>query len=169
MTLLEEVQKKLEDFPEFRERKLRGQFLAKLALRACGLETGYKNGEVLSLQDLSDYAVKYDSYRHAWGDITRDVPNLRGTDYAEGEILAQAKQLELGYTPGYKQDLKIGARIMNEEVDLDTNKNNSNCCNAVMFGDRCSKCQESCISIAEEEMLTHEKRVEEAEQRERGW
>lgn len=31
---------------------------------------------------------------------------LRGNDYGDGKVLAQEKQIELGYTPGHNRDLK---------------------------------------------------------------
>lgn len=107
MTAFEIVRGKLITHPEFRERSKRGVYLAKLALRYTDLETKFENGEQqFSLKELSDFATKYDTFRHAWGDVTRECPELRGTDYEKGEILAQEKQLELGYMPGYNKDIK---------------------------------------------------------------
>lgn len=40
----------------------------------------------------------------------------------------------------------------------------SNCCNAKMFNDVCMDCGEHCVSVQDDEQLTQEKRVEEAEQ-----
>lgn len=103
MTIYEKVKEKLEKFPDFRERKNRSKYLAILALRNLGLEGKQKN-EPLSLEQLSYFAIKFDSFRHAWGDVTRDNKHLRGSDYDDGEILSQEKQIELGYTPNYYQD-----------------------------------------------------------------
>lgn len=97
MTINEEVKIKLENFPVFRERKFRGKFLVILALRATGLEQRQKDQSSFSHSELSEFAITYDSYRHAWGDVTREHPELRGSDYGEGERLSQEKQLELGY------------------------------------------------------------------------
>ena len=105
MTIYEEVYSYLENNPKFRERKYRGHLLCNLALRATGLGNKYSRGEKLTIQEMCDFAVKFDSYRHAWGDVTREVPSLRGTDYDEGERLAQEKQVGLGYTPGYTRDI----------------------------------------------------------------
>lgn len=102
ITLFDEVKTKLENFPNFRERRFRGQYLAKLALRSTGLENRFEEKATLSLSEMSEFAIKYDSYRHAWGDVTRECKELRGTDYDEGEKLSQEKQLEMGYTPDYK-------------------------------------------------------------------
>lgn len=105
MTLQEEVIYYLENNPKFRERKNRGHLLCNLALKATNLGSKYSQGEKLTIQEMCEFAVKFDSYRHAWGDVTRTCPELRGSDYDEGEKLAQEKQIELGYTPGYYQDV----------------------------------------------------------------
>lgn len=107
MTLYEEVQNKLKNFPDFRERKFRGKYLTILALRATRLEQRFKDKAILSLEELSTFAIKYDSYRHAWGDVTRECKELRGTDYSDGEILEQEKLLEMGYEPTYNFKLPI--------------------------------------------------------------
>ena len=105
MTIYEEVVSYLENNPKFRERKYRGTLLCNLALRATGLGNKYSRGEKLTVQEMCDFAVKFDSYRHAWGDVTREVPSLRGSDYEDGERLAQEKQTQLGYAPSYRQDV----------------------------------------------------------------
>jgi hypothetical protein len=115
-TLFDEVKEKLELFPSFRERSLRGIFLAKLALRKTGLEDKHERHEFLSHEDLVEFAITFDSYRHAWGDVTRECENLRGTDYAEGEILAQEKILEFGYEPGHNAIIKK-LKLSTEEID----------------------------------------------------
>ena len=105
MTIQEEMVYYLENNPKFRERKYRGTLLCNLALRATGLGNKYSRGEKLTVQEMCDFAVKFDSYRHAWGDVTREVPSLRGSDYEDGERLAQEKQTQLGYDPSYRQDV----------------------------------------------------------------
>ena len=105
MTIQEEMVYYLENNPKFRERKYRGHLLCNLALRATGLGNKYSRGEKLTIQEMCDFAVKFDSYRHAWGDVTREVPSLRGSDYEDGERLAQEKQTQLGYDPSYRQDV----------------------------------------------------------------
>lgn len=97
MTIQEEVKYKLENYLWFRERSKRGEGLVKLALRSINCETTYCDGIVLSVKEMQDFAIKYDSYRHAWGEITRIYPELRGSDYDEKEKLVEMKQQELGY------------------------------------------------------------------------
>lgn len=106
MTAYEIIRGKLITHPDFRERKNRGAYLAKLALRYTELESKHEIDIPLTLQELSNFATKYDTFRHAWGDVTRECPELRGSDYSQGEILAQEKQIELGYEPNYHADIK---------------------------------------------------------------
>lgn len=105
MTIYEEMVHYLENNPKFRERKYRGHLLCNLALKSTELGNKYSRGEKLTIQEMCDFAVKFDSYRHAWGDVTRECKELRGADYDEGERLAQEKQIEMGYTSGYYQDV----------------------------------------------------------------
>jgi hypothetical protein len=107
MTLQEEVMSYLQNNPKYRERKYRGHLLCNLALRACNLGNKWSKKEQLSVQELCDFAVKFDSYRHAWGDVTRTCPELRGSDYDEGERLAQEKMMELGYEPGFNSNVRL--------------------------------------------------------------
>lgn len=107
MTAYEIIRGKLITHPEFRERSKRGIYLAKLALRYTDLETKYENGEQkLTLQELSNFATKYDTFRHAWGDVTRECPELRGSDYEEKVELEIKKKEELGYTVAFACDQK---------------------------------------------------------------
>lgn len=105
MTIYDEVVHYLENNPKFRERKYRGHLLCNLALRATGLGNKYSRGEKLSVQEMCDFAVKFDSYRHAWTDVTKDVISLRGEDYEDKEMLEQNKLIEMGYTSGHYQDV----------------------------------------------------------------
>lgn len=107
LSFQEEIIHHLETTPKFRERKYRGHLIATLALKATGLGTKWSNGDKLSIQELCEFATKFDSYRHAWTDVTQADASLRGNDYEDKEKLMQEKMLELGYTPGYKQDQQI--------------------------------------------------------------
>ena len=105
MTIQEEMVYYLENNPKFRERKYRGHLLCNLALRATGLGNKYSRGEKLTIQEMCDFAVKFDSYRHAWTDVMKDVIFLRGKDYEDKEVLEQNKLIEMGYTSGHYQDV----------------------------------------------------------------
>lgn len=108
MTAYDIVRGKLITHPEFRERAKRGIYLAKLALRYTDLEAKYENAEQqLTLQELSNFATKYDTFRHAWGDVTRECPELQGSDYNQGKELEAKKLEEMGYQVGFTQQIKI--------------------------------------------------------------
>lgn len=109
LSFQEEIIHHLETTPKFRERKYRGHLIATLALKATGLGTKWSNGDKLSIQELCEFATKFDSYRHAWTDVlnSKQFEHLQGSDYEDKEKLMQEKMLALGYTPGYKHDQQI--------------------------------------------------------------
>ena len=97
-TINQIVEEKLQNFPEFRERKNRAKYLSILALRDLNLEAKQKI-EMLTLEELADFAMKYGSYERSWRDCLLNNPSLRGKDYeADKQRLMQEKLLELGYT-----------------------------------------------------------------------
>lgn len=106
MTYYETCKRKLEDHPQFRERRFRGKELMILALKHHGLEEKQKSG-VLSMEDLVVLAGTYDSYRHEYDTVQRECPHLRGEDYGDKKKVVQAKLLEFGYEPGYNVKIKI--------------------------------------------------------------
>jgi hypothetical protein len=93
----EEIKNKLVDFPPFRERKFRAQFLTILALRSLELENRVKNKENLSSEQLTAFAVAWSSYERAWRQVLLNNPELRGEDWEERTTLEKKKQKELGY------------------------------------------------------------------------
>lgn len=103
-TINQIVEEKLIAFPEFRERKNRAKYLSILTLRELGLEQKQKT-EMLTLEELADFAMKYGSYERSWRQILEHNKSLQGKDYSQGEILAQEKIISLGYEPHRK--LKI--------------------------------------------------------------
>jgi|GEM_PF-2498231 len=106
------VQKKLEDFTQFRERRFRGTYLAILTLRELGLEDRLE-GVIykIALPELVSFGRIYDSYRHAWGDVTREIKSLRGSDYGDSEELEQEEEINLGYEVGYNQYIKLSSKL----------------------------------------------------------
>lgn len=105
--MYEEIKAKLEKYPLFRERKYRYKYILVMALRELGY-THIKLGDKmpqLSEDSMIDFAIRFDSYRHAWTDVTKDCKELRGKDYDDKKMLEQKKQIELGYSPGYHQDI----------------------------------------------------------------
>jgi hypothetical protein len=69
------------------------------------MEDGYTEYR-MSHEQLADYAITFDSLRHAWTDCTRDYPELQGTDYNQKQALVQEHQLSLGYQPSHYQTKK---------------------------------------------------------------
>lgn len=96
------IKEKLEAFPDFRKRERRGKYLAILALRALELEYVERK---LTLEELVEFAIKFDSYRHAWTDCVRDNPAWQTETYSDKTILEQQKKIELGYEVGYVKDV----------------------------------------------------------------
>lgn len=97
-TINQIVEEKLEKFPDFRERKHRAKYLSILALRDLNLEAKQKI-EMLTLEELADFAMKYGSYERAWRDVLLHNVSLQGLDYNEKENLESNKLIEMGYEP----------------------------------------------------------------------
>lgn len=98
------IKEKLEAFPDFRKRERRGRYLATLALRALELEYVERK---LTLEELVEFAIKFDSYRHAWTDVQKDCPELRSESYDDKVVLEQNHKLGLGYMPGFSDVSKV--------------------------------------------------------------
>ena len=105
MTIYQEIKNKLEAHPQFRERRTRAKYLTILALRSLDLEEQHEAGR-LTLENLADFAGKYDSYRHEYDAVLKECEELRGSDYPDGKALAEAKQIEFGYSPSHFADVK---------------------------------------------------------------
>lgn len=112
--MYELVKQKLTDYPNFRERSQRGEYLAKLALRHVELEGHHAKGGVLSFKQISDIAIAYASLERAWRKVTEEHKELRGSDYEDKIELVQAKQLELGYAPQNLAFLKKMEQLVDE-------------------------------------------------------
>ena len=95
-TINQIVEEKLFAFPEFRERKNRAKYLSILTLRDLGLEQKQKT-EMLTLEELADFAMKYGSYERSWRQILEHNKSLQGNDYFSKEELVKDKLLTLGY------------------------------------------------------------------------
>lgn len=91
------VKEKLETTPAFRERKNRGVYLAILALRELDLEKKQKAGIMMTMNELSKFGIKYDSYRNAWDTVMRKNKHLQGFDYEEGKKLEEKVLRKKGY------------------------------------------------------------------------
>lgn len=91
----------LKDRPETRERKNKNKFVARMLQKKYPIEL-----ETISLQRMEDIVRDANSIDRAWRKALQDNPSLRGQDYEEKEVLEQEKMVELGYTPGFDQDVK---------------------------------------------------------------
>lgn len=47
--------------------------------------------------------------------VQKQYTTLRGDDYDDGKILAQEKQIELGYEPGYNSDIRFFRKNFDEQ------------------------------------------------------
>ncbi len=106
MTIKESIEEYLKSEPRFRERKNKDRGVVNLLGRRYGaLGLMLKRNEI-SVDTM--VAIIQDAYSmdRAWRQALEHNPNLRGTDYDDKVQLEQAKQLELGYTPGYEADRK---------------------------------------------------------------
>lgn len=88
---------KLTNFPEFRERSKRGIYLTKWALRETELLEKQKNGVMMTMNELSTFAIRYASLERMWRQVLMKHEVLRGSDYSKGEELEEKKLNELGY------------------------------------------------------------------------
>lgn len=92
----------LKDYPEFRERSKKGKWIAGIVLKKYGIPMTPELKD--KLQDLFTDITNADRY---WRLHTNEYEELRGSDYGTKIIVEQEKQLELGYTPGFRQDTKV--------------------------------------------------------------
>ncbi len=100
MTHYDEIKGHLERNPAARLRRKKNRFLAWLLERKFNTQMGIG---VASLEDLLVAAASYD---RAWRQVLQHEPQLRGADYGEKDEVEQEKELELGYQPGIKKDIK---------------------------------------------------------------
>lgn len=105
MTNYDIVEKKLEQFTDFRERSNRSKYLAVLAMRNIGIEHKIKNQFALTLKEMADFGIAFDTFRRVWVQVLKDRKDLRGSDYDDKGRLVQEKLLEMSYEPQRK--LKI--------------------------------------------------------------
>ena len=106
MTIYDTIKEKLESYPDFRERRFRVKYLAKLALRSCGLENKEETKNALTIQELADFAHTYTSYDRLWRKCLNENEHLRGKDWNDRRIYEEQAQINLGYEAGYRSDIK---------------------------------------------------------------
>lgn len=102
MTIYDTIKGHLEKRPLARERKKKNQFIAFLLNKK--YESEMQTG--ITIDILERLIVDAGSYDRAWRQVLQHEPTLRGTDYDDKTMLEQEKELELGYQPGIKKDIK---------------------------------------------------------------
>ena len=100
----EEVLTYLKTEPRFRLRKNKWRGIADLLIKKYNLD--------IDRRKLADVIADGSTADRNWRLILKERKDLRGEDYEDGEILAQEKQISLGYEPNYYQDKKLLARIV---------------------------------------------------------
>lgn len=93
----------LEVQPLARERKNKARAIGNVLIQKYNLDIS----KDFMMEIVAD-AVNAD---RMWRKILEERPDLRGKDYDDKEVLEQQKQVELGYRPGYFQDVKQGRLI----------------------------------------------------------
>lgn len=106
MNILAQIKGYLEVRIEYRERSNKNKFIARLLQKKYPFEL-----ESISLQRLEDIVVDCSTFDRAWRKCLEENPSLQGHDYSEKAVLEQKKQIDLGYSPGYQQDIKTLALI----------------------------------------------------------
>src|SRR3990167_6494029 len=94
------VQNYLVQYPQLRERKNRANFIARLVQKKYPYEL-----EKVSLSRIADILLDGQGYLRAWNHVTQFNEHLRGRDYDDKKMLEQEAQLDIGYTPGYHNDI----------------------------------------------------------------
>ena len=104
MNKKEQMENFLENQPLARERSNKNRAIANLLLKGHpSLEIGKSLlteivGEALSIDRL-------------WRKVLEEREDLRGSDYKQGKILSQEKQIELGYEPAHHRNIKALNRL----------------------------------------------------------
>ena len=96
--MYEEIKKYLEKSLSARERKNKNKFIAWFLIHKLKLE--------ISEELLEDIIVRANNYDRTWRKILQDNEHLRGKDYNDLIKLEQEKQIELGYEPNYRENVK---------------------------------------------------------------
>lgn len=108
-TLKSKVRNYLKNELRFRERKNKYKGLVNLLIIdhpfLASIIEHYGN-DARGKERAIDLFIEFMTMNRWWNKLLRDNEELRGKDYNDKKILEQEKQIELGYTSGYYQDLK---------------------------------------------------------------
>ena len=104
MSLKDSVLCYLKSEPRFRERKNKDRGLVNLLTKKYPTLGNLVREGTMSKEELVDFVRDYASTDRTWRQALEENKALRGSDYLDKDRLAQCKQTELGYTPGYQAD-----------------------------------------------------------------
>lgn len=90
----------LEEQPLARERKNKNRAIGNL------LRENYPMLSTIPREYLADVVGDVLTMDRAWRKVLEDNEHLRGDDYNQKTQLEEKMELELGYTPGFDQDVK---------------------------------------------------------------
>jgi len=99
--MYEEIKKYLEKSKSARERKNKNKFLAWFIYNKFQLWT-----EPITQEKLEDIIVKASDYDRFWRKVLEENPSLRGSDYGDKQKVEQEKQIQFGYEPNYRENVK---------------------------------------------------------------
>lgn len=100
MTLKQRIIAYLQQEPKARERRFKDRALVNLLI------IRYPELEKIKKETLIEMVKDYNSMDRLWRMALDEHPELRGSDYSDGKILAQEKQISLGYESGYNENIK---------------------------------------------------------------
>lgn len=86
--------------PRARERTLHQRGMVNLLLES------YPEMKSISKEKLVDFCHDFESHCRIWRKVLEENPELRGKDYDTKERVEQEYMLNLGYQPGYHNDIK---------------------------------------------------------------
>ena len=84
-----------------RERKNKNRFVANCLWQKWNLDS-----RSLNIELLVSLIMDARSYERMWQMVLKDHVHLRGNDYDDKKKIVQNKQIELGYEPGFHENVK---------------------------------------------------------------
>jgi len=96
MTIQEAVKQRLTEYPIYRERANKSEFIARMLREEFGLDN-------MTLEKLTKMLPRVNSIDTAWRHVLQKNPHLQGSDYGNKEVLEQEKIIELGYEIGTRK------------------------------------------------------------------
>lgn len=111
MNLKSQVEKYLENETLFRERKNKDRGIVNLLMKKYPSLKHCIESDFISKETITAIVQDYASMDRSWRQSLEHNEHLRGKDYDDKKVLAQKKQIELGYEGGYHQNVKTLNKI----------------------------------------------------------